>query len=693
MEKTIQNNLCKGIRACGVSKELTHQVMNVITKWYDCNGPEWTLQRIKDLRQWYETSLTGNPVTPAWFKHGEDNLPIGVWKSVFKLPKQKALGVLSCGTVFYEKKPSPTQIKKFEKGLFGNGATHDEIFSYAMVFNTLYPADRHDMKWAINGQPPIPKGLLEVCCHFHYEMPHLELPTVFDMNGSVPVRNGRERRYPNNQLGNAYKALEESWESVPQITWDFLIDMDKLDWLPITNEYRLELDSKHDECVGTIGIVQEPELKARFVANTNRITQKTLDPLKKVLEECTRRNPLSCIHDQDEGMFWVQSQLARGNSLSGCDLTSASDLLDLESCMDLVEAAFGLRNIKGYRQYRDYYLGVSRSAWYAPFNKSEVKWRQGSPMGTGPSIFYLDLANSVCIMCAYMLYLEKCEREGEKPQFSIFDAGRTIGDDAIMRTELAPTYEKLIRRIGGEVNKSKTLTSEKVAEFAGRVITPDAINLKKVRYMEPSDNSFLAMMAQLGPQAKWLLKPDQYKIWNRLKEVPGIIIPGPWTRDSYGLSIADRYAWYLENVQPILDSADHDIDEITYGYALHKSVLSAETAELPIDPEHKVPWPMDESYLDSTVTNAFRSHGDPRLTSGKTLREVLRPKVDRIEPFSSWKDRTGGTAHLRKERPTTEAESPTSPVDEFKSALRVEAHKRRPTQPPRHPRKRDELER
>jgi hypothetical protein len=638
MEKSIQNNLCKGLRACGVSKELTHQVMDIVIKWHDANGPEWTLKRIKDLRQWYESSLTGDPVPPEWFKHGEDNLPLGVWKSVFKLPIAKALGVLSVGTVFYEKQPSPTQVRKFAKGLAGNGSTHDPQ-EFEQARKSLFD----DIQF-VTGNGKRQYIIPSVCWTTGSrigQMPDLELPTVFDMNGSVPVHNGRSRMHPKDSLGLAYKALEESWDSVPQVTWDFLISQDKLDWLPVINEWRLELDGKHDECVGTIGVVQEPELKARFVANTNRITQKTLDPLKKVLEECTKRNPLSCIYDQNEGMEWVRKHLQEGTSLSGCDLTSASDLLNLESCMDLVEAVYGLRNIKGYLQYRDYYLEVSRSKWYAPFDNSEVKWLQGSPMGTGPSIFYLDLANGACIFAAYVAYCKDLKKQGKPvPSFGPKEAGRTIGDDAIVRTEIAPYYIKAIERLGGEVNKSKTLTSEKVAEFAGRVITPEAVYLKKVKYAEPSDNSFLAMIAQLGPQAKWLLSRDQYKIWNKLKEVPGIVIPGPWTRDSYGLSIADRLEWYLECVQPILDSADAELDKIPLSYILYKAGLAAESAELSIDPDHKIPWPMEESYLDSEVTNAFKTHGDPRLTNGKTLREVLLPKIGHIESFDSWKNRT-----------------------------------------------------
>lgn len=677
MDTSIQNNLCKGLRACGVSKELTHQVMDHIIKWYDNNGPEWTLKRIKDLRQWYETSLTGNPVMPAWFKHGEDNLPLGVWKSVFKLPIAKALGVLSCGTVFYEKAPSPTQLKKFEKGLAGNGSTHGQD-----EFERFSKSLHHDIRGVIRSTGRdtslVPASIRRTGEHLR-QMPDLELPTVFDMNGSVPVHNGRERMHPKNSLGHAYKALEESWESVPQVTWDFLISQDKLDWLPITNEWRLELDGKHDECVGTIGVVQEPELKARFVANTNRITQKTLDPLKKVLEECTHRNPMSCIYDQDAGMEWVRKHLQEGHSLSGCDLTSASDLLNLESCMDLVEAAYGLRNIEGYLQYREYYLEVSRSKWFAPFNNSEVKWRQGSPMGTGPSIFYLDLANGACIMLAYMAYCKDLLKKGLKPEFKIDEAGRTIGDDAIVRTELAQYYTTCIERLGGEVNVSKTLTSEKVAEFAGRVITPDAVYLKKVKYAEPSDNSFLAMIAQLGPQAKWLLSRDQYKIWDKLKEVPGIVIPGPWTRDSYGLSLEDRYSWYLECVQPILDSADAELDKIPLSYILYKAGLAAKSAELSIDPEHKIPWPMEESYLDSTVTNAFKTHGDPRLTNGKTLREVLLPKIGHIESYSSWKERTRCDRDPEMDRHVTQNPSD-SPSEEVKKEKAIEEA---PTSPKR----------
>jgi hypothetical protein len=350
-------------------------------------------------------------------------------------------------------------------------------------------------------------------------------------------------------------------------------------------------------------------------------------------------------------MEWVRNQLQEGATLAGSDLTSASDLLDLECSLKLVDRVFGFSRVQGYEDYVSYFQQVSRSEWACSFLDEPVRWEQGNPLGTVPSIGLLDLTNAaaaiVAVDCVWNqtllpLSVNEEDRRMEWSRSGILDQFRTIGDDMIMKSEFSDVYSEVIEALGGEVNSTKTLISDKVAEFAGRVITPSQVFLKKVNYSEPSDNSFMSYMAQLGDQAKYFLRPKQREVYNLLKEVPGIVIDGPWMRDSYGVPLDLRYQWYLEEVEPALGRAEPDIQLKQYGLLLLKATYVAQAEGIPLDPELQLPWPMEESYLDSLVQENFRYGGDPRLTNGKTLLEVLHKLLDEgtITPFSSWLEST-----------------------------------------------------
>lgn len=616
MEKSTQDNLCKGLRACGIPAKQSHQILNTVVKWVDSNGPDWTVARIKALRQWYETSLAGDPKPPEWFRHSKEGCPLGIWNWVFKLPISKALGVFSLDTVFYEKQLSVAQKEKFLHGLDG-GKTQSMAELRLMIEEAgLKPARIKNL----------PK-----------EMPEIPLPTLFDMNGSVPFKQGHRVVRPEGKLGLALEASVRSWEDIPEATFEFLGREGLWGYAPLSvlgNEYALELSRKRTDVVGRIGVMQQPELKARIVANPNRITQVTLDPLKTIYMKMAYTLPTDVTFRQEEGVRWCQEQLAAGVTLAGSDLTSASDLINLECSLELVDRVFGLSRIAGYEDHVSYFEEISRGRWYCPPLETYVQWKSGNPLGTGPSFGLLTLTNNA----AAFLSLAMAKKCHVIPSNALAkDYFRVVGDDIVMRAEMSPYYSKVIEVLGGEVNHSKTLESNKVAEFAGRVITPTSSYLKKVKYCEPSDMSFMSYMSQLGRQAQYFLKPKQRKVWKHLAEVPGVVVDGPWMKDSYGIPFHERYQWYLEEVLPALSREEPDIDLEDYSMALLRAKLSLDEAGRSIKRKFWLPFD-DDIYPMSQVTTRFRSGGDPRTPNQESLMSSLTKKIEQgpIMSFHEW---------------------------------------------------------
>jgi hypothetical protein len=616
MDNTIKTNLCKGLRACGIPSKQAHEILNIVEKWLRENGVEWTNSRIKDLRQWYETALAGQPTPAPWFKHSKDNMPLGIWNWVFKLKPAKALGVLSLNTVFYEHKLSEAQKEKFLHGVAGNSSQNPE-----MLRTLLSEADLPHRVALLNFK----------------SMPEILFPTVWDMNGSIPIHNGRSMVRTEGKLGEALKALRESWNSVPQVTFDFLDRQGLLGYMPIDvvgNAYQLELDRPHDTCVGRVSVLQQPQLKARIIGNPNRVTQVTLEPLKQVYMTALRKLQSDVTHDQESGVRWVQEKLRQEIELAGSDLTSASDLLDVELCLELVDTVYGFGCIPGYQDWADYFVEVCRSPWFFRSLDCEIQWRQGDVLGTGPSFGLLSLTNNAAAYCAYWLAVHN---DAIDERIRLSDVFRVVGDDIVMRSEIEPYYTRIIEALGGEINRSKTLKSNRVAEFAGRIITSDSSYLKAIKYVEPSDNSFMSYVAQLGDQAKFFLRPHQRQAYDLFKEVPGVVVKGPWMPDSYGIALGDRYEWYLEEVLPALQRAEPDLNLEDYSMTLLKAQLSLDEAGQNEDVLSDEPL-FDDGYLPSQVTPTFKVGGDPRLTDGKTFLDVLYEHVrsQDVTPFKDW---------------------------------------------------------
>lgn len=641
MEISTSTSLCKGIRACGLPKEQSYQILNTVLKWTKCNGPEWTVARLKDLRQWYETTIAGDPKPPVWHRKNSRNLPTGIWGWLFKQPTGKVLGILSCTTVFREKEPSLVQLTKFQHGLDGNGSKPVQPSSHRLynlggsnplqVYRPIDELEDERGRWIKFSQIPVyaQHNVSKRAVKALTDIP--TIPSVADITGnSIPVDGGRTCLHPKT-ITEKVEALRLSWADIPQPLVEFLAREQSLDQIPINvlgNEYQLELDRERTHIAGRIGCIQGPELKARWIANPNRVVQHYLRPLQNLYMETLRSLHTDCTHCQEEGVAWVQKQLQEGRRLSGSDLTSASDLLNRYSSILLVDQLYGFDRLEGYSSHRRLFLEICELDWHNPYTKEgRSTWKQGQPLGTAPSFGLLGLTNNAAAFLA-------AEQEGLDPD----DAFRVIGDDIIMDSRMLDSYNKIIASLGGEINHSKTLTSSHAAEFAGRVITPKSSYLKKVNYVEPSDMSFMAIMAQLGPQASYLLRPRQRQAFEKFRYVPGIVVEGPWLKDSFGEPFATRYRWYLDS--PLCEEKlDPDRRTVTQEQTLLEWQLHGHTTR---EGELELPFPLEESYLDSEIPDNLGLQGDPRRVDGLSTLEVLEKvsSKETFEPYRHYKERT-----------------------------------------------------
>jgi hypothetical protein len=213
---------------------------------------------------------------------------------------------------------------------------------------------------------------------------------------------------------------------------------------------------------------------------------------------------------------------------------------------------------------------------------------------------------------------------------SVDDSFRVIGDDIIMMESMQGAYNQLVACMGGEINLTKTITSDQIAEFAGRIIEPNRHYLKTIKFSDPSDNSFMEVMSSLAPQAKGCLRPRQLDMWERFKHVPGIIIDGPWSHDSFGIPLEQRYNWYLNSSGLSIEKFEPDASTLPF----EQELLLWQMSNIERPATEYLPWPVEEDYLSSLVDRIPKRHSmDPTLYQGKTQLERLEEVA--LSPNSS----------------------------------------------------------
>lgn len=609
--KIKSSTLTRYLQAAGLTSKEAKNIADLFLKWYRSNGPEWTNSRWKDLRQWYETYLTGKPVPAPWFSVTKGGTPKGVLGAIFKLSPERALLALSINTLLISDKESEEQSAKFRKGLGGNGT---------VLTKELRELIREEFKVArVNLKLPKFDGTIR-------------LPDWIDVSGNratVPLRNGKSfslKPYSKqkSRISDAEsktllaKAIQLSWAGCPEVTMEFLWDSGHLDWVPVDvigNEYALDLNHFPLEA-GKIGHIQQPQLKERNVLSPNVVTQVTTEPLGKLWYTClnrlgytpkrssipgalTQNVARDCYRNQEAGIEWVQAQLRSGVEMSGTDLSSATDLLNLDACLEIIHTVWLAEYVddEEYMRHVQYFKKLARAPYWD--GKDVVSWKQGQPLGLYPSFALLGLVNNAIARLACI------------------QAGLTgneycaLGDDMIIDTRAVSNYKRWIELIGGEINTSKTLTSNKVAEFAGRIILPDRCILKATKLSDigVSDDQFMQFMLQAGDSGRRLLLPRQRKMWDTFKYVPGVLTdPYRYSDNGYGEPLSYRYAWYLLYVATedrILPDrhveTDAGIRQLKVNYTLGLDMG-----------DNSLPYPIEDlSYQLSDLTDHVHC-GDPR---------------------------------------------------------------------------------
>jgi hypothetical protein len=270
-------------------------------------------------------------------------------------------------------------------------------------------------------------------------------------------------------------------------------------------------DSAHEDEIdigpmiaGEVHFLQEPGYKLRSIASPYRLFQVASQPLKQDLGQLVSTLDWDCTHDQGKAHPFVQEQLRCKKTVYSVDLSSATDMFPFELQNIVLETIYGKEN-----PYVRLFQDISRSTWHSDLG--DIVWKKGQPLGFNPSFFTFTLSHGLLLL--HLL--------GKKYEHEFF----VLGDDVIiLNSTLFEKYRQFLDANGCPYSPDKTLISCELAEFAGKVITPDAV-YPQLKWRSVSDDNFLDLARLIGPRIRLLLTRKQNEILNVFSHVPDFIHP------------------------------------------------------------------------------------------------------------------------------------------------------------------------
>jgi len=524
----MKNNVHR-LTALGLKRASAIELESLVDRWFRCSGPEWTVSRLKAIKTALISYAAGRPITLSWVRLNKSGLPSGVLSELFRMSKQNdknlfiAINSLMIYSQFVSSSVTEAQREKFFSSMESRearGLTAKSTRSYKLV-----PKIR----------PYLGKGL-----------PWVNAP----LSGSVfqPGQDGKS--YPETDAfqsllfaacSKPIMSLEKDYERIFREVIPTEL-FDDLAYLAQTG--KIPRYSPMDGCVGKISYIQEPGMKLRAVANPNRVLQAVLEPLKEVLGDVLSLLPNDSTFDQETGVLWVQDQLRKGQTMHSIDLSDATNLFPLAYTEDVLLRRIPVSSTteSRYLSLVEIFIKVSRAPWFTKENGNVRihKFLRGQPLGLGPSFFAFALSH-------HCLVMDICKDLGLIEPYPY----RILGDDIVISNNLvASVYRSSLSELGCKISEQKSMTSEIMAEFAGKIITKSVI-IPQYKWRDLNDSNFVDFCRQVGSNSTSLLSKRQAEVINLLGEVPSEIGGLGW--NPHGLPFEERltpFALFLLNKNP-----------------------------------------------------------------------------------------------------------------------------------------------
>lgn len=463
----------------GIPKHLVPQVVDIWCRWCTHNGPEWAVRRFKSLKVDLIRQQAGLAPLTQYVRKNSKGGWYGALGALFKWSARSekkfscALQALCIYTSVTSENVTKSQMTKF----------HDAVSCEAptgMTFEELT-----ELFWVISSE--------------------IGPRTIEPMDNRMVVYRGSPTKIAPLPHNLGYSRQDQ--KVLADLTWfrnprNVVFAMKHracyepvLDGIGMMTNWTSSIETDTTSYAGEVHFIQEPGYKLRSIASPYRIHQLATKPLQEALGRLVKQLPWDCTFDQDKAIAPIQAHLQADGMVHSVDLSSATDYFPLDIQVYVLKAVFGSSN-PHVLLFRD----LSTLTWKSEIG--DITWKRGQPLGLNPSFFAFTLTHGVILH-----WLAGCQ----PGKFYI------VGDDVvILDTVLYEKYIGFLKRISCPYSVDKSITSRKVAEFAGKVITPTG-RYPQLKWRKMSDDSFLDLARLLGRRCEELMTNRQKRVFNAVK--------------------------------------------------------------------------------------------------------------------------------------------------------------------------------
>jgi len=481
MDFVQRNGLQRRVRCYGLPLSMAQDFACEISKWEENSGPEWTVSRLKSLKQDLIRIRTGgSPET--WVKTNRNGDWYGVWGFLRKMATSSLANfevALNCLMAYSSFIPSKITEEHFNKA---KESIESEKVNYPDDLNNVLSDHAHSIYGTM--KCGIAQPLLLYQGKDGTKSPYIGGSSVVQSEDILKDLEWISYSQPNlmflNKHFHAYRPLLEGLSNAVLNSVSEVVG----------------IRPAADVCAGRLcPLTKDGGLKVRWIANPFRLHQAALEPLKDALRLLLKDQAWDCTFDQEKPYKAVQEHLKRGKTAYCVDLSSATDYFPLELQLAILRRIFPA-DLHLINLFEDL---SKKTTW--TYGKESVRWTNGQPMGLGPSFPSFALAHGVL--------LNYCS-DNKPGSFYV------LGDDVIILSESTYNkYLKLLDVLGCPYNPSKSLVSNQMAEFAGKLITPERI-VSAFKWRDVSSNNFMDLMRTFGQRFKPMLRRRETVVYNQV---------------------------------------------------------------------------------------------------------------------------------------------------------------------------------
>jgi hypothetical protein len=496
-------------------------IITMFLAYVSANGLEWSISRFKSIKTDFVRTKGQLPICTPWIKHRGLYFcgPLGAlqrWAFRSDRNFDRAIQLLQLYTFYISDSVTMAQEEKFVKAVKSERVYHPFESAYSDLLlhaaTLLFPTKRYY---------PDPRPLVFRPISSTKSEPHASGKSIPEGEATLECA---ESFLSDTVFGR--RAVEKYPDLFLSVMLGVASNIENI-YNPVVRRYYRQPQGDYVNNVGKIGLIQEPGFKLRAVANPGRVYQQALSALGDDLYGILKNMPWDCTHDQTFPFLTIQKHMRDGNTAHAVDLSNATDKFPFELQYRM------LHHMYIRKDAIELFADLSRADWRTSLDTGTIQWTTGQPLGLYPSFASFALCHGL------MLYALN--------GFSHNSMFYVLGDDVIILNDsLYSKYMRFLNNMGIPHAPSKTLSSNIITEFGGKLITHNRV-IPQLKWRAVSDESFLDLAKNIGPAIRGILRPRQRVVFDVLKSIPDFL--GGCGFNPEGKPLVDRMALYYNMFQ------------------------------------------------------------------------------------------------------------------------------------------------